>query len=332
MQPSSPHLSRFRPFIYEFLILFAGVGIRFYLFYFLDSVGLFRALLSKAGTSSTLTFVLVLTVKAVIGAQVLDMMLPEDQAGTSGTKRPRPESPLSPLPSISSGGVERAYGDGGEAGPTLSQGPVTPGSINSVDQDDIWREVEKAGASSAQNMGMEGLPLSRRPETPFSIQSVNQDEIWEALGEASSSAPPLGGQQEGGDANPTAAPDLLLHEEKEEELKRIIERLPQKELREIIGKESLNQAIENAEKRTALFNRASQHLEKKEEILDLISSMYPEKQWEHSRLIREKFFLTTRDRELELEKLNKIVNDLTTKEKGKCYWARELNYRLDWKE
>lgn len=298
MQPSSPHLSRFRPFIYEFLILFAGVGIRFYLFYFLDSVGLFRALLSKAGTSSTLTFVLVLTVKAVIGAQVLDMMLPEDQAGTSGTKRPRPESPLSPLPSISSGGVERAYGDGGEAGPTLSQGPVTPGSINSVDQDDIWREVEKPG-------------------------------------EACSSAPPLGGQQEGADANPTAAPDLLLHEEKEEELKRIIERLPQKELRGIIGKESLNQAIENAEKRTALFNRASQHLEKKEEILDLISSMYPEKQWEHSRLIREKFFLTTRDRELELDKLNKIVNDLTTKEKGKCSWARELNYRLDnwnWKE
>lgn len=302
MQPSSPHLSRFRPFIYEFFILFAGVGISFYLFYFLDSVGLFRALLSKAGTSSTLeiicssllkrvgtsstlTFVLVFTVKAVIGAQVLDMMLPEDQAGTSGTKRPRPESPFSPLPSISSGGVERAYGDGGEAGPTLSQGPVTPGSIHSVDQDDIWREVEKAG-------------------------------------EACSSAPPLGGQQEGGDANPTAAPDLLLHEEKEEELKRIIQRLPKTELRDIIGKERISQESFSAEERTALFNRASQHLEKKKGILDLISSMYPEKQWEDSRLIREKFFLTTGERELGLDKLNKIVNDLTTKEKGKCYWAR----------
>lgn len=84
-----------------------------------------------------------------------------------------------------------------------------------------------------------------------------------------------------------------------------------------------------------MFNIAYQHFEKKKEILDLISSRYPDKKWEHSRLIREKFFLTTGGRELGLDKLNKIVNDLTTKEKGKFYWARELNYRLEnwnWKE
>lgn len=59
------------------------------------------------------------------------------------------------------------------------------------------------------------------------------------------------------------------------------------------------------EQRTALFNMASQHFEKKEEILDLISSLYPDK--EHSRLIREKFFITTGERELnrrlELERM-----------------------------
>ena len=61
------------------------------------------------------------------------------------------------------------------------------------------------------------------------------------------------------------------------------------------------------EQRTALFNMASQHFDKKEEILDIISSLYPDKDKEHSRLIREKFFITTGERELnrrlELERM-----------------------------
>lgn len=202
------------------------------------------------------------------------------------------------------------------------------------------RHNQPTEGESVRNRGMEGLPLSQGPVTPGSIHSVDQDDIWrevEKAGEACSSAPPLGGQQEGGDANPTAAPDLLLHEENEE-LLRIIGRFSKGELREILGKESKYEesfATRNTEEKTALVNRASQHLEKKKEIIDLIASMYPEKKWEDSRLIREKFFLTRGDRELGLDKLNKIVNDLITKEKGQCRWAHELNHRLenwDWRE
>jgi len=60
----------------------------------------------------------------------------EDEAGTSasGTTRPRPSSPLSPLPSISSRGdswISEAYGDRGDTSPhpnpeQVNEAPVAP--------------------------------------------------------------------------------------------------------------------------------------------------------------------------------------------------------------
>lgn len=83
------------------------------------------------------------------------------------------------------------------------------------------------------------------------------------------------------------------HEEKEEELQRIIGCLPKKELLNIIGKESISRPLGlfSAEDHAALRLKALRHFELKNEIIKEMATLYPDKGWTFSKLIREKFFL-----------------------------------------
>lgn len=242
-----------------------------------------------------------------------------------------------------------------------SGGPET--SVNQEPQ----RNEADAGPSQAKPAGSYGWetyfppvpadlsPLPSAPSVPSlpsnlenSISGGEQEVEQPAPGGVPKIAPQSSGEVErGAQQGPVADPAPLVggeeapvplspnHEQKEQELQKLIELLPKKELNEIIGESSISRPIEeySAEYRASLREQAMQHYVIKNEIIQEMASLYPEKGWELSKLIREKFFLSRGNRELDLISLNTRLEKLKT-EKKRCGWARELNYRLeywDWK-
>lgn len=186
------------------------------------------------------------------------------------------------------------------------------------------------GASSSNPCPRGNLDLNRPPQEEVEVVPIEEqkgDVYREQQGSPNldlTLAPPIANSPE-----PVVTPSS-------EEIRKIIERLPKKELESIMGKSKITNPIDeySAESRASLHAIARQHFFMKNEILKEMASLYPSKGWECCPLIRETFFLGRGERELDLITLTKIIEGLKT-EKKKFFWAHELNHRLEnwnWKE
>ncbi|GAB2303712.1 hypothetical protein Dimus_037696 [Dionaea muscipula] len=125
---------------------------------------------------------------------VLYQMFSDDEG--SGTERPRPSSPLSPIPSISSRGdswIEEAYGDKGEASSSTGVGPQaqpsSPLPRSGINQEVRWGVLEEVAPEQAAappapapdpNVGQQ--PLIPELDPPLLTDNIRREELDHRLG------------------------------------------------------------------------------------------------------------------------------------------------------
>lgn len=117
----------------------------------------------------------------------------------------------------------------------------------------------------------------------------------------------------------------------------LINRLPKEELKDVIGEDSIRKPLNefNAEQQAQLRDIAINHFSLKNEIIAKIKSLYPNDEWEFTKVIRDKFFQgRQKDRESSLEDLQRMLYALN--EQGKsASCAKRLRYNIsnwNWKE
>lgn len=98
----------------------------------------------------------------------------------------------------------------------------------------------------------------------------------------------------------------------------LIKQLPKKELKDVIGFDSIRKPLNefNAEQQAQLRDLAINHFAVKNEIIAKMKSLYPEDEWEFTKVVREKFFQgRQKGRESYLEDLQRMLSALN--EQGK---------------
>nr|QKI32006.1 hypothetical protein [Ombrophytum subterraneum] len=109
------------------------------------------------------------------------------------------------------------------------------------------------------------------------------------------------------------------------EMASLINRLPKEELKNIIGEDSIRKPLNefNAEQQARLRDIAINHFSVKNEIIAKMKSLYPNDEWDFSKLIRDTFFSgRQRDREYSLLFIEKMLSDLNKKEKRREVGSR----------
>lgn len=121
------------------------------------------------------------------------------------------------------------------------------------------------------------------------------------------------------------------------EMASLINRLPKAELQDVIRADSILKPLKefNAEQQAQLRDIAIRHFEFKNEIIAKMKSLYPNDEWELTKVIREKFFQgRQKDRESSLEDLQRMLSALN--EQGKsASCSKRLRYNIsywNWKE
>jgi hypothetical protein len=121
------------------------------------------------------------------------------------------------------------------------------------------------------------------------------------------------------------------------EMASLINRLPKEELKDVIREDSIRKPLNefNAEQQARLRDMAINHFSVKNEIIAKMKSLYPNDEWELTKVIREKFFQgRQKDRESSLEDLQRMLSSLN--EQGKsASCAKRLRYNItywNWKE
>ena len=131
--------------------------------------------------------------------------------------------------------------------------------------------------------------------------------------------------------------NLINVELEKNEMASIITQLPKNELKGVLGEDSIRKPLHefNAEQQAQLRDLAINHFEVKNEIIAKMKSLYPEDEWEFTKLVREKFFQgRQKGREFYLEELRRMLSALN--EQGKsASCASRLRYNIshwNWKE
>ena len=131
--------------------------------------------------------------------------------------------------------------------------------------------------------------------------------------------------------------NLINVELEKNEMASLIKQLPKKELKDVIGKDSILKPINefNAEQQEQLRDLAINHFSVKNAIIAKMKSLYPEDEWEFTTVVREKFFQgRQKGRESYLGDLQRMLSALN--EQGKsASCASRLRYNIsnwNWKE
>lgn len=131
--------------------------------------------------------------------------------------------------------------------------------------------------------------------------------------------------------------NLINVELERNEMASLINRLPKEELKDVIREYSIRKPLNefNAEQQAQLRDLAINHFSLKNEIIAKMKSLYPNDEWEFTKVIREKFFQgRQKDRESSLEDLQRMLSALN--EQGKsASCAKRLRYNIsywNWKE
>lgn len=131
--------------------------------------------------------------------------------------------------------------------------------------------------------------------------------------------------------------NLINVELEKNEMASLIMQLPKKELKDVIGFDSIRKPLNefNAEQQAQLRDLAIHHFAVKNEIIAKMKSLYPEDEWEFTKRVREKFFQgRQKGRESYLEDLQRMLSALN--EQGKsASCASRLRHNIshwNWKE
>lgn len=131
--------------------------------------------------------------------------------------------------------------------------------------------------------------------------------------------------------------DFFNVELEQNEMASLINRLPKEELYDVIREDSIRKPLNefNAEQQARLRDIAINHFSLKNEIIEKMKSLYPNDEWDLTKVIREKFFCgRQKDRESSLEDLKRMLAALN--EEGKCAsCAQRLKFNItnwNWKE
>lgn len=117
------------------------------------------------------------------------------------------------------------------------------------------------------------------------------------------------------------------------EMASLINRLPKEELKDVIRENSIRKPLNefSAEQQAQLIDLAIKHFSIKNEIIAKMKYLYPDHEWELTKVIRHKFFQgRQKDRESSLENLQDMLNALNKKGKLASCAKRLRDNILNW--